>query len=551
MTRGRSEAGRKRAQSIPFEWDGWSLVPLVARETMLMQTGILDGAKRSNRAMCRIVGFALVSLTAVFIGPACERSPADKEAGTPSSRSESSGPESSHSIGPNIVFVLVDTLRADKVGAYGHAPSLTPTIDAVASEGVTIERAVAQAPWTQPSVASLFSSYNPSVHRVFSYRQIPAPKPDGDATHEVAVFSAEFQTLAECLQAGGYVTGGIVANPFTLAEYGFAQGFDHYDTTMADRENLASGDVVNEAALTWLSQRDPSKPFFLYLHYMDVHGPYNAGPEFVDRLLNIVEGTSNKRLLTPRERSQLGYLGKLPPNCPNPQKHQRLKRFREYWVARYEAGIREFDHHFADLRARLSEMDLWDDTYVIITSDHGEALCEHGLWSHGYTTHHTDLHVPLILRWPSRLPTGKWISGTVRLIDVMPTVLSQLSLPVPDGIQGVSLVPLIGDQPLPEPLPALAEGVKIGPKQQAIYYDDWKLIVSLETGRRQLYNLYDDYAEQFDLSVREAERVNTLSTMLEQLTEANDRLAVDFASGRATLPAEQVERLKSLGYVGD
>lgn len=528
-----------------------SAAPRPARGVvMLLETPIMDTATRVLLVGRRVIGPAVAMFALVLCTGGCERSPARPEV-------RSTTPQPAR---PNIIFVLVDTLRADRVGVYGRRlPSLTPTIDEVAAEGVTFERAIAQAPWTQPSIASMFTSYNPSVHQVFSY-EAAAVELSPYEHHTVTVLADEFQTLAECLKAGGYVTAGSVANPVILPEYGFRQGFDHYDTTFADLSNQMSGDGVNEAAITWLKQRDTSKPFFLYLHYMDVHGPYNSGPQFVDDLLDAVEKNPNKRLLTPVERSRLGYLGKLPRNCPNPQRHFRLTRFREYWVARYESGIREFDYHFASLRAKLSEMGLWDEAYVIITADHGEALCEHGLWSHGYTTHHSDLHVPLILRWPGKLPpgngqlpAGKRVSDTVRLIDVMPTLLAQLSLQQSADwpVQGVSLLPLISGHPFSEPLRAFAEGVKSGPKQQALYQDEWKLILTLETGRRQLFNPYDDYDEQIDLSARETERLDALSVMLRKQAEVNEQLATNVATSRVTVPAEQVERLKSLGYVGD
>jgi len=507
---------------------------------MLLQTAILSRNVVSKPLVYRACAFAIVALASAFGAAGCERQQVDPQP-------KAASPEPAM---PNIVFVLVDTLRADKIGAYGRTPSITPTIDSVAEEGVTFERPIAPAPWTQPSIASIFSSYNPSVHRVgCRVDKLSAPK--RGAKRELMVFSDQFQTLAECLEAGGYVTSGVVANSVLQEQYGFAQGFDHYDIVDPGSGHAAPGDKLNEAALAWLRQRDTSKPFFLYLHYMDVHGPYNAGPQFVDDLLDAVEKNPNKRLLTPVEQSQLKYLDKLPPNCPNPQRHQPLTRFREYWVARYEAGIREFDHHLAGLRAKLSEMGLWDDTYVIITSDHGEALCEHELWSHGFSTHHSDLHVPLILRWPGTLPNGKWISGNVRLIDVMPTLLSQLSLKVPNGIQGISLAPLIDGQPLPEVLPALAECVKGGPRQQAIHLGHWKLIVTRERERKQLYNLYDDYAEQIDLSVREPERVETLGAVLQRQVQANDKLASNFVTRAVPITAEQLERLRALGYVGD
>jgi arylsulfatase A-like enzyme len=482
----------------------------------------------------------------VAVAPSgCERSAGDKSAdrGKPAATA-------TNLPRPNIIFVVVDALRADRVGAYGHLPTLTPTIDSVAAEGVTFERAIAQGPWTQPSIASVFSSYNPSVHRVFSY-SAGVEELEPNKFHTVTVLVDDFRTLAECFKDAGYATFGAVANPVIKADYGFAQGFDDYDTSFADLGDQPTGDVVNGSAIGWLARRDQSKPFFLYLHYMDVHGPYNAGPEFVDDLLDAVERSPQKRLLTPVERSRLHYLSGLPENCPNPQKHKRLLRFREYWVARYEAGIRQFDHHFAGLIARLVEMGLWDDAYTIVTSDHGEALCEHGLWSHGYSTHHTDLHVPLILRWPGKLPAGKWISGNVRLIDLMPTMLAQLSMKAPDGIQGVSLVPLLDDRPLTQPLTAFAEGVRNAPNQQAIYQDAWKLILTMESGRRQLFNLQDDHEEQVDRSLREPDRLGELTALLREQAEVNERLAAEFETRRVDVSPEEVERLKALGYVGD
>ena len=499
---------------------------------------------------------------------ACERSspprPSDEASSAPSARETVVTPSDPSK--PNIIFILVDTLRADKVGAYHIKDGLTPTIDAIAEEGVVIERAIAQAPWTMPSIFSLFCSYNVAVHRLFSYTEVYASvrrrahkqwlsncrqPATPQREHITVVLDEQFQTLAEQLQAAGYATAGFVANPFVLAEYGFAQGFDHFDTSFADPYDLPSGDVVNQAAVAWLKQRDTTKPLFLYLHYMDVHGPYNAGPEFVDDLLDAVESAPIKHGLTPMERDRLAHLGKLPKNCPNPQRHRRLMRFREYWVARYESGIREFDHHLSDLRSSLSAVGLWDDAYVILTSDHGEALCEHGLWEHGISTHHNQLHVPLILRRPGVLPAGKWVSGTVRLMDMMPTLLEQLSLAVPEGVQGVSFVPLIGDQSPAQPLPAMAEGVKLGPAQRAFYQGDWKLMVTLDTGRRQLFNLYDDRLEQIDLSVRNPERVEILARALQAQVELNQRLSAGFEGREATLTPEQIEQLRSLGYIGD
>jgi arylsulfatase A-like enzyme len=136
-------------------------------------------------------------------------------------------------------------------------------------------------------------------------------------------------------------------------------------------------------------------------------------------------------------------------------------------------------------------------------------------------------------------------------MDMMPTLSEQLSLAVPEGVQGVSLVPLIGGQSPAEPLQAMAEGVKLGPEQRAFYQDDWKLMVTLDTGRRQLFNLYNDRLEQIDLSVRNPERLEILTRALQGQVELNEWLAAGFQGRETTLSPDQIERLRSLGYIGD
>jgi arylsulfatase A-like enzyme len=448
---------------------------------------------------------------------------------------------------PNIVFILVDTLRADRLGAYGRTPSITPALDAIAKEGMTFGRTVAPAPWTLPSVASIFTSYNPSVHKVTS-RDVGS-----GATADTVVnpLREEFHTLAESLKLLGYSTGGFVANPYLLGRFGFAQGYDEYDTSMTVREDLGSGAAVNEAALTWLRGRERDKPFFLYLHYMDTHGPYRSGPAYLDDLLVEVEKQPNKTALTAEELEELGVLDTIPAACTDKERHRRLRAFREYWAARYEAGVRELDHHVATLRGSLEEMGVWDEAYVILTSDHGEALCEHGLWNHGYSVHHTDLHVPLVLRWPGKIRAGAEASRLVRLIDLMPTVLSQLTLPLPPDIQGVSLIPLIEGGELEEPLAAFSEGVKNGPKQRAMQIRNWKLITTLKTARQQLFDLENDYDEQVDLSAKYPARVASLQGLMREELKSSVQLARQGPSKPVPVPPEQLERLRQLGYVGD
>ena len=446
---------------------------------------------------------------------------------------------------PNILFILIDALRADHLGGYGHLGGHSPALDAIAAEAVVFERAIAQAPWTQPSMASLFCSRYPGVHKVIDYKSALNSVYHGE--ERIAVFNDSFVTLVEVLQQAGYATAAFIANPFIVRDFGFAQGFDHFDSSFA--KNTTPGNVVSEAALAWLKKRDPNKPFFCFLHYMDVHGPYNAGPEFLDPLLDQVEAMPSKRRLSESELKKLDYLFALPPVFTNRQQHDRLAGYQEYWAARYDAGIRQADHHIGNLKAKLEQMGLWDDAYVIVTADHGESLAEHEYWDHGFSVHHPELHVPLFLRWPRMLAPGKRIRGTVRLIDLMPTLLDQLKLPKVKALQGRTLVRKIAGDDSEETVAAFAEGVKLGPEQQALYLGDWKLMITPSTARRQLYNVAKDPLEQNELSRQHKEKVKQLAQILQQQTEVNEWLGSKISAERVPLTPQQQERLRSLGYL--
>lgn len=450
---------------------------------------------------------------------------------------------------PDIVFVLVDALRADRLGAYGGARQLTPAIDAFATEGLLFEQVISQAPWTQPSVASIFSAVYPGVHQVRDYQLA------WDATFteapSVAVFGGQLTTLAEALRQGGYQTAAFSANPFVAAEFGFGQGFDHFDSSFASfTKESTSGHTINEAVFRWLPKRDPARPLFLYLHYMDVHGPYEGDRECLNRLLDEVERLPSKRELTPLEIARLDHLRRLPA-LADPARHDPLVRFREYWVARYEAGVFAADQHFEELRRGLAERGLWDNAYVIFASDHGEALCEHGFWDHGLSVHHNQLHVPLILRWPGVLDRGVRIPRIVELFNLMPTLLDQLRLPPVEGVQGASMVPLLQGQPFARRPDAFAEAVKFGAEQKALYQDGYKLLyVESDPPRASLYRMPEDLKEQHSFSQTAGSLLARLIGELQPILTRNRDLAKALPGSRAPISEEQRRQLESLGYVG-
>lgn len=446
---------------------------------------------------------------------------------------------------PNIVFILVDTLRADRLGSYGRAGELSPMMDDLAREGVLFERTIASSSWTLPSVASYFCGLYPTVHKVTSYQE--ALRSARGGAGRVRYFADEFVTLAEVLLANGYATAGFSANPFITPKYGFAQGFEYFDASFAANETR--GDVVNQAAFNWLAQRDRDRPFFMYLHYMDVHDPYKADQRYVNPLIDAVEKLPGKRLLTQAEtKRHRPYFSKSAVAYRGSPRHERLFQYAEYWQARYDAGVPQVDQFLTELRTNLVELGLWDDAYVVLTADHGESLGEHLIWAHGLSAHQDQLHVPLILRWPEKLPAGKRIAQTVRLFDILPTLLAQLRLTPVENIQARSLVDLIRGQ-TSQSLPAFAEAVKRRPGEKALVVDQWKLLAYTDEQRYELYDLDADPTEQHDLAEQLPGKVAQLKQLLEQQMALNAQRGAGVKIRYAEMTPAELERLRALGYI--
>ena len=451
---------------------------------------------------------------------------------------------------PNVIFILVDTLRADRLGCYGRSGNLSPWMDELAREGILCQRAIATAPWTLPSVASYFSGLFPSVHKVTNYTE--AMEEIGSPGGTVRYFGDQFTTFPELLQNNGYLTAGFSANPFISETLGFAQGFDHFDSSFAANET--PGNIVNEAALNWLKMRDRSKPFFLYLHYMDIHDPYRADDRFVDPLVDAVSRQPQKSSLSQHELVKHGhFFAKSALAYQNNPKHISLFTYAEYWRARYDAGVPQINEYLNQLRARLIQMKLWDDTYVIITADHGESLGEHGAWAHGLSAHQDQLHVPLILRWPGHIPADRRITPTVRLFDVLPTLLEQLNIPLPEKIQARSFADLIsgpnsGSTQRP---PAFAEAVKQRPNEKALVLDNWKLLAYLNRDHFALYDLDRDPTEKQDVAADFPDVVDKLKKLLFAQISENETLGAGIEVQEKGITAEERRRLIELGYLDE
>jgi arylsulfatase A-like enzyme len=284
----------------------------------------------------------------------------------------------------------------------------------------------------------------------------------------------------------------------------------------------------------------------------------------MDPLMEKVEALPDKHLLSAKEFKAINlYLRKPPAETSDPERFDRLKGYREYWRARYEAGVAEADFYLGQLVQRLTEMGLWQDAYVVFLADHGEALCEHGLWDHGYSQYQTDLHVPLILRWPNVLPAGQRIGRLASLIDVMPTVLEQLGLKPGETLQGISLVDHISGRLPNRPLARFAEAIKAGNAQYAVFVSGTKLITTEVPARRlpdgttskpdaqhQLFNLATDYDEKYDLVDQHTELTVQMTKLLMRFLVANQNIKPGLAVSEAEVDRGTMDRLESLGYVG-
>ena len=315
---------------------------------------------------------------------------------------------------PSVIFVLVDTLRRDYLGAYGFEEGISPNVDWLAKESVIFDNAFSQAPWTKPSIATLFTALYPDIHGLDNHGGLFGEREN--AFISTGLLSQDAITLAEVFAEHGYRTAAFVANAWLDAEFGFDQGFESYEL---ERDSEA----LLDHASRWLDANG-DEPFFLYLHLMDVHGPYDA-PE------KDFEWIRNSSSLEVVQSPPLDGLERLPPNLEGISWFSsedlepgfrdvvtfRLSRSRTL-RARYAANVRDFDRRIGPILRRVRNSDLGERTYVVLTSDHGEELLEHGGWDHGFNLYDHQTHIPLLIRAPGALPSRRRVHQAMNLVDL-------------------------------------------------------------------------------------------------------------------------------------
>ena len=449
------------------------------------------------------------------------------------------GPALAESSTRNVLLVTIDTLRADHMSAYGYARPTTPFIDGLAREGTLFRNAFAHAPLTLPSHSSIMTGQLPAKH--------------GARTNWEPVHDEGVETLAERCRQRGLETAAVVAGFVLNRRFGLDQGFDFYDDEFESGYRRA--DEVFAAATRWMGARSPERPYFLWLHFMDAHGPYMPPPRAIVELGETLP--QDPRRLEEARRAAI-----LENRPPSEEELRQLELL-------YDGEIRYVDAVLAMLFAELEKRGMLADTLVVLTADHGEGFDHDYYFDHGDRLYDSQLHVPLILveRPASRVPRGRVVEDLVRSVDILPTI-SELMGWERRELAGSSLTPFFSDGASQRPRVALSEtylrrakgysqhtGLAPSERSAGSLYSlrslERKLIQTVLTDRDARLECYDvaaDPGEERDLSATLPEGAAELRAALARYVDLAGPISGEFDP---TLSDEDVEKLESLGYSGD
>ncbi len=466
-----------------------------------------------------------LTLLLALILAACDAGEAEGEQGAAEARSAASAEERPRT--QAILLIVLDTLRADHLSLHGYARPTSPRLDDFAQRATVYAQAKATSPWTLPSHASLFTGLYPFEHGARTFD--PAALEDPDETGNVGCLGAEHLTLAEVLRDAGYATAAIGANEgFLDARFGLDQGFEHYDI------RRGRGPELNQRAFLWLvAHKD--EPFFLFLNYMDTHRPYNC----VEREGFPDCGTPKQATALLRELSSMALDQGLEPP---PEKVARL-------VQQYDTSIANLDAALGELFDQLDAWGVLERALVIVTSDHGEYLGEHGLFEHSKDVYEEVQHVPLIVHHPGQ-DGRRDVDEAISIARIPALVL--------DHAQGNPERPASFDRH-PQGAAVLAEnyfsrmhdlnkprGDALRRIRRAVYAGSDKLVL---TG--------DSAVELYELEQDPGERTNRLDASAQRAAELRTHASAWPLPGpevRPVLPRlddEARETLRALGYAGD
>lgn len=430
---------------------------------------------------------------------------------------------------PNVLLLVIDTLRADRLGCYGYFRDTSPHLDRLAAESLVFDEAFCGIPITLPSHASILTGLYPQQTGILrNYGRLD----DG------------FVTLAEKLSPRGYRTGAVVSTAVLKKDKNLGQGFDVYlenwgISDKVPREDGEGGwrlkglaEDANRMALDWLEQ-DPGKPFFLLINYYDVHAPY-------------VEIEGFRDLFDPWSPEMAEYIRTRYDRVPEP-------KWKWESITFYDRSLAYLDAELGKFFSRLRELGLWDNTVVIVTSDHGNGLYQHGdYWSHGEQLYDGHIRIPLILRLPGG--TKGRVTELVETVDFFPSVLELLGLPGASGLDGKSFLPLLkgktesGREVYSLSILEDAQGRPL-PRRFAVRSRDYKLIHSLD-GESSFFRLTGDPYELAGGAPDGPEETALVKAMRNRGINWYQRRKIE-ASRPGEISADVLRELRALGYITD
>ena len=424
----------------------------------------------------------------------------------------------SYSHSTNVIIIAVDTLRADHLGCYGYPRNTSPNIDQFAEDGVKFTRCFTPSPLTTPAFASMLSSLPPYKH--------------GAKRNGMSLFD-RIKILPQHLRRHGYYSGAFISN-WTLKKdlTRLNRGFDTYTEVFNKRRWFgilsAEGDAenVNEAALRWIYKNSKRK-FFLWVHYTDPHEPYVYRKEF-----------------------DYGYKDVIPSVYPEGSHFKKIRK--------YDTEVGYDDHYIGELIKRMKELNLYDDSLIIFMADHGESFGEHDYYGHGRMLYNSGLHVPLIVKFPGNVNDQTVIERNVSLLDIAPTILNHLGIPVPEDMEGEDLFnPKSEDRVLyfEAYKGAVHEEkgkifhVKVEPIRHGLLKDNMKLI---HDRGFESYDIEKDWFESKNIYRNPEGEFKTLTDLLKQfMTKVQEFIEYSqkYLKQKQELTKEDIKKLKSLGYI--
>lgn len=436
---------------------------------------------------------------------------------------------------PSILLIGIDTLRQDKIGPPGPGePTRTPHLDALARDGVRFEQCQSTAPWTLPSFASIFTGLRPYRH--------------GAVGGERDFLSERHTTLAEHLARAGYATMGFAGINYLTGQFGMDQGYVSRPPQSVDLTGLDQASSITRLSGEFFAQHR-GEPSFVFSHYYDPHAPYAPPPPWHRKYYLGNECRPGEPLT-----ARILAAGGVPGENASRGMYDWLTGVTDpaFPTAQYAAEVNYTDDHVGRLIARLKELGLYEGMLIVVVSDHGEHLGEHGYYYTHALPYQETLHVPLIVKLPGNAGAGRVVEAPVSTLDLLPTMLEVAGIAVPDTLDGGSLAGLLlghGKAPRHDLLAEQGSDPELYCKTLVDW--PWKLMLFRQEGRERiaLYDLASDPGETRDLASQHPDETTRLTDRLRATFDPDSPLGKGAPGTRANLGQTDIRLLESLGYV--